>query len=62
VRRGVPSRRPRRGQSTTEYLLVIAVLSVALALAMSVFFSAVYSNTDSLADRLIDDLTTGGAQ
>jgi Tfp pilus assembly protein FimT len=52
----------RRGQSTTEYLLVIAVLSVALALAMSGFFSAVYTNTDALADQLIDDLTKGGAQ
>lgn len=56
------NRSRRRGQSTTEYLLVIAVLSVALALAMSTFFSAVYTNTDALSDRLIDDLTTGGAQ
>ena len=54
--------RARAGQTTTEYMMVIAVVSVALGLAMAVFFSTVYSGTDSLASDLIRDLTGGGAQ
>jgi Tfp pilus assembly protein FimT len=54
--------RARRGQTTTEYMMVIAVVSVALALAMAVFFSTVYTGTDTLSADLIRDLTGGGAQ
>lgn len=54
--------RTRRGQTTTEYIMVIAIVSVALALAMAGFFSTVYTGTDTLSSDLIRDLTSGGAQ
>jgi hypothetical protein len=52
----------RRGQSTTEYLLTISVLSIAIASAMASFYFTMKSETEATGRSMAESLTTGGAQ
>ncbi len=54
--------RERKGQSTTEYLLVISVLSIAISLGMGVVYTAVSGGTSRAADQLAGDLISGRVQ
>ncbi len=52
----------RRGQSTTEYLLTISAISIALAAVVIALSGTIESSTLSLGSSLADSLTTGGVQ
>lgn len=62
---GYPFRRyngAMRGQSTVEYLLAISVITVALAAAMAVAYTAVQGGTESVAGDMAVSLTEGELQ
>lgn len=52
----------RRGQSTTEYLLTISVISIAIASAMASFYFTMKSETEATGESMAESLTTGGVQ
>lgn len=52
----------RRGQTTVEYMLAIAVIAVALAAVMGVLWSSVADSTDELAQDMADELSDGEVQ
>ncbi len=56
------SRRDRRGQATTEYLVVIAFIAVALGLAMAGLYRGIHTQTSRLVGGMARELTSGGTQ
>ncbi len=54
--------RGRRGQATTEYLVVLAFLAVALGLAMAGVYRGIHTQTSRLVGGMARELTSGGTQ
>ncbi|MBM4366220.1 MAG: hypothetical protein FJ102_08380 [Deltaproteobacteria bacterium] len=54
--------RVRRGQSTVEYMLTIAVISIAVAAVVIALGSAMQSSATSLGGSMATSLTTDGVQ
>jgi hypothetical protein len=52
----------RRGQSTTEYMLTISLICIAIAAVMLVLYGRVASETASTGRSMAQSLTTGAAQ
>ncbi len=52
----------RLGQATTEYMLIISVISIAIAAVLITFETILIDNTDSLSTQLTTTLTSSGAQ
>jgi len=51
--------RPRRGQSTTEYMLLISVIVIAVVAAAYIFIPDFQTGVDSLAKDISYYLDTG---
>jgi uncharacterized protein (UPF0333 family) len=51
-----------RGQTTTEYMLTIAVIVIAVAAVFRIVLDTVYHETGSLAGSLRTSLTDDGIQ
>jgi len=54
--------RTRRAQTTVEYMLTIAVITIAIMAVMYTLTSVVFDETNSLAGSLGTSLTTDGVQ
>ncbi len=52
----------RRGQSTVEYMLTIAVISIAVAAVVIALGTAMQSSAKSLGSSMATSLTTDGVQ
>ena len=52
----------RRGQSTTEYMMTISFICIAIAAVMYGFYNTVASETQSTGRSMAESLTKGGAQ
>lgn len=52
----------RRGQSTTEYMMTISFICIAIAAVMYVFYGVVADETEATGRSMAESLTTGGAQ
>ncbi len=52
----------RRGQATTEYLVVVAFIAVALGLAMAGLYRGIHTQTGRLVGGMARELTSGGTQ
>ena len=52
----------RRGQATTDYLVVVAVIAVALGLAMAGLYRGIHTQTGRLVGGMARELTSGGTQ
>ncbi len=52
----------RRGQATTEYLVVVAFIAVALGLAMASLYRGMHTQTGRLVGGMARELTSGGTQ
>lgn len=52
----------RRGQTTTEYMVIMSVVSIAIAAVLIVFESTLKTNTESLSQDLTNSLTQDGVQ
>lgn len=52
----------RRGQSTTEYMLTISFICIAMAAVMLGLYDTVAGQTASTGSSMAESLTTGGAQ
>ena len=52
----------RRGQSTTEYLLTIAVIAIAIAAVMQVLSTMITSETAALGSSLAQSLSDDPVQ
>lgn len=52
----------RRGQTTTEYMLTIAAITIAIAAVMYGFMDTFTDETATTGQSLSESLTRGGAQ
>ena len=52
----------RRAQSTVEYMLAIAVISIAVVAAMQILLGTMTRETSSLGASMATSLTTDGVQ
>ena len=52
----------KRGQSTVEYMITIAVISIAVAAVVLTLSKTLQSSSVSLGGSLSTSLTTGGVQ
>ncbi len=52
----------RRAQSTVEYLLAIAVISIAVVAAMQILVGTMTNETSALGASMAESLTTDGVQ
>jgi Flp pilus assembly pilin Flp len=52
----------RAGQATVEYMLVISVLSIAIAAVLYGLYGTLASATAGTGSSMVQSLTTGGTQ